>query len=111
MVVSELARRKLIKMVMELEGPELMTLISREGRRSRVLEHLPDCKNCIVPDDCSEHAWFVEWLAGPFTGKHLHTLRSMPDLRTVRYDLSSFVNKIKWRSVLDNGDNDLGQIV
>ena len=87
-------------MVLELKGAELQTLINRDGRRSRVLEYLPDTKECINPDDESKHPWFIEWLAAQHSGKHVHTLRSPPGLDSIRYDLAMFLEKVKWRSKL-----------
>ena len=43
----------------------------------------------------------MEWLAAQYTGKHLHTLRSVPKLDSLRSDIGSFINKVKWRSVFD----------
>ena len=107
MVVIELASRKLIRMVMQLKGPELMTLLCTNQRRSRVLEYSPVNKLCTVPDDCSGHPWYVEWIAAQFTGKHLHTMRSRPSLDSVRQDIMSFVSKLKWKSVhMDDDDTD-----
>ena len=50
-------------MVQGLEGSELLNLINRDGRRSRVLEYLPEQRGCFLPDEGSAHPWFVEWLA------------------------------------------------
>ena len=91
-------------MVLELQGLELDTVMHTELRRSRVLEFLQDRNGCFVPDDDSKHPWFVDWLPAQWTYKHLHTLRRRPQLDTIRSDLNSFINKIRWRSILQSCD-------
>ena len=109
MSVEEVAKKKLMQFVLELSGTELDTLIDKHSRRTRVLEYLPGAQACFAPDDSSMHPWYIEWLAAQWTGKHVHTLRSRPELRAVRGDLDSFIHKLRWRSILAGEDG--GEVV
>ena len=89
-----------MQMVLELKGVELDTLAHSFDRRSRTLEYLSDANGCFVPGDVSKHPWFVDLLAAQYTGKYVHTLRLAPSVNNVRSDISSFIHKVKWRSLL-----------
>ena len=103
-LVTELASHKFMRMLVELKGTELDTLINGADRQSRVLEYLSNSKECVHPDYDSNHPWFMEWSAAQFTGKYVHTMRSSPKLPSVRHDLTMFIEKVRWRSKLQNGD-------
>jgi hypothetical protein len=69
LLVMELAKRKLIRLVQDLKGPELMNLINRDGRRSRVLEYLPEERNCFCQTK-------IVGIHGLWNGLLLYTLES-----------------------------------
>ena len=83
----------------KLSGEELAMLINVQVRCSRALEYLPAERECVLvsTDAADDVPWFVVWLCSLYNTKFRHTMRAPPKLDSLRADLVSFADRLRWR--------------